>query len=71
MKFLRKLIDLSKAKVPDYFGEFVTGDLNGYVYEGTVIEQRGEGLYLIETPEGHKHLVHNIRRKGDLICRRQ
>ena len=65
MKFLRKLIDLSKVEKPNYFGEFITGDLNNHVYEGTVLASQGNGLYLIETSEGDKQLVKNIRRKYD------
>ena len=71
MKFLRKLIDLSKVEKPNYFGEQVTGDLNNHVYEGTVLASQGDGLYLIQSSDGTKQLVRNIRRKGDLICRRQ
>ena len=71
MKFLRKLIDLSKVEKPNYFGEFVTGDRNNYLYEGTVIASQGNGYYLIMMEDGYKQIVRNIRRKGDLICRRQ
>ena len=71
MKFLRKLIDLSKVKTPNYFGEQVIGELNNYQYEGTVLASQGNGLYLIQSSDGTKQLVRNIRRTGDLICRRQ
>jgi len=69
-KMLRKVIDSLVAEKPNYFGEEVTGELNNYQYRGFVLEQRGE-LYLIQSGDGTKHLVKNIRRIGDLIVRRQ
>jgi len=65
------LIRIFNPKIPNYFGEFVTGELNNYQYEGTVLASQGNGLYLIVTPEGYKQIVKNIKRKGDLITRRQ
>jgi len=70
MSFKRKLVEILTPETPNYFGEFVTGELNNYHYEGTVLASQGNGLYLIVTPEGYKQVVKNIRRKCD-IARRQ
>jgi len=69
-KILRKVIDSLILEKPNYHGEEVIGELNNYLYRGFVLEQRGE-LYLIQSEDGTKHLVKNIRRIGDLITRRQ
>ena len=71
MSFKRKIVSIFDPEIPNYFGEFVTGELNNYQYEGTVLASQGNGLYLIVTPEGYKQVVKNIRRNGDLITRRQ
>jgi len=71
MSIKQTLTRIFNPETPNYFGEFVTGELNNYQYEGTVLASQGNGLYLIVTPEGYKQIVKNIKRKGDLITRRQ
>jgi len=65
MSIKQTLTRIFNPEIPNYFGEFVTGELNNYHYEGTVLASQGNGLYLIVTPEGYKQVVKNIRRKCD------
>ena len=70
MSIKQTLTRIFNPEIPNYFGEFVTGELNNYQYEGTVLASQGNGLYLIVMENGHKQIVKNIRRKCD-IARRQ
>jgi len=51
-------------KKPNYIGEEVIGELNGYEYVGWVIDDRSP-FYLIQTVNGTMQLVKNVRRKCD------
>ena len=63
------LTRIFNPEIPDYHGEEVIGELNGYEYVGWVIECRSP-FYLIQKLDGGMQLVKNIRRKCD-IARRQ
>jgi len=69
MSFKRKVIEILIPETPNYHGEEVIGELNGYEYVGWVVDDRSP-FYLIQTVNGTMQLVKNIRRKCD-IARRQ
>ena len=69
MSFKRKIVEILTPETPDYHGEEVIGELNGYEYVGWVVECRSP-FYLIQKLDGGMQLVKNIRRKCD-IARRQ
>ena len=69
MSFKRKVIEILIPETPNYRGEEVIGELNGYEYVGWVVDDRSP-FYLIQTVNGTMQLVKNIRRKCD-IARRQ
>ena len=69
MSMKQTLTRIFNPEIPDYHGEEVVGELNGYEYVGWVTGSRGE-FYVIQTTSGTLQLVKNIRRKCD-IARRQ
>jgi hypothetical protein len=64
MSFKRKLVEILTPEIPNYHGEEVIGELNGYEYVGWVVECRSP-FYLIQKLDGGMQLVKNIRRKCD------
>lgn len=69
MSLRRKVVEILTPEKPNYIGEEVIGELNGYEYVGWVVDDRSP-FYLIQTVNGTMQLVKNIRRKCD-IYRRQ
>lgn len=69
MSLRRKVVEILTPEKPNYIGEEVIGELNGYEYIGWVVDDRSP-FYLIQTVNGTMQLVKNIRRKCD-IYRRQ
>ena len=64
MSLRRKVVEILTPEKPNYIGEEVIGELNGYEYVGWVVDDRSP-FYLIQTVNGTMQLVKNIRRKCD------
>ena len=64
MSMKQTLTRIFNPETPNYIGEFVEGkSLNGIIYEGTIVDTKGEGIYVIKTSNSYRYLVRDIKRR--------